>query len=153
MLAGTPTPGPLTEARLTDITCNGLHVTQTGLPASRAFEVHVLDPVVARVLTEQRTASDPGGNLDVVVAVSLRGLTRVHVEVERVDTAAEYAEVDADLDLPCTPHPASTAPSAAIGPATSATRGASSGPPLWLVPVGIGALAVAGGWVLLRRRR
>jgi hypothetical protein len=94
----------LTEVRITNVTCTGLRASQTGLPPRTAFEVKIINPdTVARLKTVDVT-TDSKGRLDVRVAVSLGGLSRVLVEVERSGAAeAEYGEQGMDLHLPCSP--------------------------------------------------
>lgn len=103
----------LTEVRISHVTCRGLRATQTGLPPGTTFEVKVINPDTVTTLKTVRVSSDSKGRLDARIAVSLRGLRRVLVEVERTGKAeAEYGEVGMDLRLPCTP----------------STRSSSSGP-------------------------
>jgi hypothetical protein len=94
----------LTEVRISQVSCRGLRATQTGLPPRTPFEVKVIDPDTVTTLKVVRVTADGRGRLDARIAVSLRGLLRVLVEVERADGAeAEYGEAGTDLRLPCTP--------------------------------------------------
>jgi hypothetical protein len=136
------------------VTCDGLRVTQTGLPPSTEFEVIVLNPEKPFPrLREVKVDSDARGRLDVKVRVSLRGLRRVDVEVERKSDEEEFAETGVDLDLPCTP-PATTPPTQNAN--TSRPTGyipskKSKSSRAW-VPVAIAAAAgVAVGIWLVRR--
>jgi hypothetical protein len=108
----------LDEARLTDITCHGFRVTQVGLPPSTEFELVVLDPVAGTVLRESDVRTDAKGRLDTRVRISLRGLARVDIEVEK--DGDEYAETGAELHLPCSPKAPPPSPVAA-GPRVAET--------------------------------
>ena len=93
----------LDEAQITEVTCDGLRVTQRGLPARLSVEVAVLETSTGHELAEVDARADAGGSLDVRVPVALRGVRQIVVEVESGHT--EYGEAGADLPQPCTRSP------------------------------------------------
>jgi hypothetical protein len=93
----------LDEAQITDVTCDGLRVTQRGLPADQAVEVAVIETSSGRTLAEVDARASTGGLLDLRVPVALRGVRQIVVEVEAGHT--EYGEAGADLPQPCTRSP------------------------------------------------
>lgn len=148
-------------------------MVQTGLPAGTEFEVSAINGADGRILRESEARSDAAGNLSVRLTVSLRGITRLHAEVEQVGRAeAEYGEADVDLDASChvtgqapvgvvpstttagasTTPPPPTTPAATDAPSDDASSG--SGVLPWL-PVGVAAAVTAGvlAAVVARRRQ
>jgi hypothetical protein len=150
-------PRQVAEAELTDITCQGFRVTETGLPPSDAYEVKVYDPDhPLPPLQEIPARSDAHGRLDVQVRQSLAGLFRVDVEVELVRGKVEYAETGRDLRLPCSPRSPTaggTSPSLNTHRPTGYRR--SSRHDLSWLPIAIAVVAGlgVGAWLVLRGRR
>lgn len=156
----------LTEARIIKVTCGGLTVVQTGLPPRAAFEVEAINGFNGRRLEEREVRSSPTGQIRVRLHTDLRGIHRLHAEVERSHVKnSEYGEADVDLDGHCrvvgarpvpvpTPSPSSTA--ASTPPTTVAVDGPDpdSGWP-WEATAGIAAgfvvLVAAGAWWIRRR--
>lgn len=110
----------LDEAQITDITCDGLRVTQQGLPPGLEVEVVVLNAPKGTELAEVYSRVSAAGRVDVRVPVNLRGVAQIVVEVEQRSDGTEYGEAAADLK-PCTPAPAGSAPAAVPAPVTNAT--------------------------------
>lgn len=111
-----------------------MRVTQSGLPEGDRIEVVLSDPAPTTTrLATATTTSGPGGTIDVRFTVSLRGHTRLHVEVEDLDRHAEYGETGTDLGDRCG-SPNRTLRLALVG--------------ALLLPV-----AAFGGWFWRRRRR
>ena len=95
----------LNEVQLSEFSCAGLRVTQSGLPAGLDVEIIVLDPRTRRDLKSVPARTSSSGRLDRKIAVSLRGLPRVDVEVE-VEVEVEddeYGETGVDLGPDCRP--------------------------------------------------
>jgi hypothetical protein len=107
LLAVGTSAGPaaaLDEAQITDVTCAGLHVTQRGLPDHLDVEVVVIETASGRTLKTVDAKTGADGLLDLRVAVALRGVRQIVVEVESGHT--EYGEAGADLPQPCSRTPA-----------------------------------------------
>jgi hypothetical protein len=150
-LAAAPSALALDEAQLSEITCHGFRVTQVGLPADTEFELVVLDPAAGRVLREIDVDTDGEGRLDVRVRVSLRGLPRVDVEVEK--DGDEYAETGAELHLPCSPKAPAPTPVAVDSPPSADVGDDGDDRALLLAAGAVGAAGVILVGVLLTRWR
>ncbi len=100
--------------RLNQVTCQGLTVRQTGLPASTKLVIAVTDPTTGRKFARQESVSSAAGVLDTQVAAPFDGASElvVEVEVERVGQDVEFAEAVHEFTRPC---PAGLAPAGAAG--------------------------------------
>jgi MYXO-CTERM domain-containing protein len=158
----------LDEARIVEVSCDGLRVSQQGLPGGTVFEVGVIDAPSGAKLAEADVTSTAAGTIDVRIAARLRDVRQIVVEVERRSDGAEYGEVGADLPQPCStasaapspllPSPSSS-PSSAAAPSCEPTPAAGKkddGTDTSRVPVVLIAAAgllVAAGALAVRRRR
>jgi hypothetical protein len=125
--------------QLDQVTCQGLRIRQTGLPASTALVIEVADPASGREFARQEAMSSGAGVLDTRVAAPFHGASElvVEVEVERGGEEVEFAEAVHEFDRPC---PARSSPRrrvAAIGTAAVLVLMAAGG----------------AGWVLRQRAR
>lgn len=89
--------------RLEEVTCQGLRVRQTGLPASVPLEVEVSGPRTGRELARQEVRSDAAGTLDTRVVGRFDGAAQLVVEVEEEGggSEVELAETVYEFDRPC----------------------------------------------------
>jgi hypothetical protein len=153
----------LTEARIVDVTCDGLRVVQTGLPPSTGFVVEAINAANGRTLAERTVRSTPGGRLDVRLRTDLHHIRRLHGEVAKAGSPdAEYGEADVSLDAHCRvtgtsplPQPTTSAtPSPRALPGDVVVDDRSTWPRGWLA---LGALVVLAGLASVvvagRRRR
>jgi MYXO-CTERM domain-containing protein len=154
----------LDEARIVEVSCDGLRVSQQGLPGGTAFEVGVIDAPSGAKLAEADVTSTAAGTIDVRIAARLRDVRQIVVEVERRSDGAEYGEVGADLPQPCSttpaaPSPLLPSPSSSVAPSGEPTPAAAAkddGTDTSRVPVVLIAAAgllVAAGALAVRRRR
>ena len=100
LLPATPAHA-LTEARISATSCHGFTLTQRGLPAHTAFRLRAFNPANLRVLAVVRRHTGPHGRLHVRFDVSLKGLQRLAVEVDRIRDDNEFGEAGVDLHLHC----------------------------------------------------
>ena len=103
LLAAGPAVAMVDSPRLEEVTCQGLRVRQTGLPAATAFVVEVSDPESGRALARQETRSDAAGAIDTRIAGPFDAATKLAVEVEREGAGqeVEFAEAIHEFDRPC----------------------------------------------------
>ena len=103
LLAAGPAVAMVDSPRLEEVTCQGLRVRQTGLPAATAFVVEISDPGPGRALARQETRSDATGAIDTRIAASFDAATQLAVEVERKGAGreGEFAEAIHEFDRPC----------------------------------------------------
>jgi hypothetical protein len=103
LLAAGPAVAMVDSPRLEEVTCQGLRVRQTGLPAATAFVVEVSDPESGRALARQETRSDAAGTLDTRIVARFDTATQLAVEVEREGAGeeVEFAEAIHEFDRPC----------------------------------------------------
>jgi hypothetical protein len=89
--------------QLEEVTCQGLRVRQTGLPASTALVVEVSDPQSGRQLARQEARSDAAGLLDIRIVAPFDAARQLAVEVEseREGQEVELAEAVHEFDRPC----------------------------------------------------
>jgi hypothetical protein len=102
-LAVGPAVAMVDSPRLEEVTCQGLRVRQTGLPADAALQVEVSDPQSGRELARQEARSDAAGTLDTRIAARFDGAMQLAVEVERETGGeeVELAESIHEFDRPC----------------------------------------------------
>jgi hypothetical protein len=103
LLAAGPAVAMVDSPRLEEVTCQGLRVRQTGLPAATAFVVEISDPGSGRALARQETRSDATGAIDTRIAAPFDAAAQLAVEVERkgVGQEVEFAEAIHEFDRPC----------------------------------------------------
>jgi hypothetical protein len=100
LLVGAPA---VDSPRLEQVTCQGLRVRQSGLPARTAFVIEVTDPQSGREFARQEARSNGAGMLDARIAAPFDGAGQlaVEVEAERAGQEVEFAEAIHDFDRPC----------------------------------------------------
>jgi hypothetical protein len=126
--------------RLEEVTCQGLRVRQTGLPADTTLEVEVSDPRSGRELARREARSDAAGTLDTRVVARFDGAMRLAVEVEREagGEELELAESIHEFDRPCPDGTAGRSHAGRSGVMVAAVAAAAV----------LAAGLVAGGWAL-----
>ncbi len=114
LLAAGPALAMVDSPRLEEVTCQGLRVRQSGLPAATAFVVEVSDPQSGRELARRQARSDAAGRLDTRIAVRFDAVSQLAVEVEGegVGQEVELAEAIHEFDRPC---PAGRSPAGRTG--------------------------------------
>jgi hypothetical protein len=102
-LAVGPALAMVDSPRLEEVTCQGLRVRQTGLPADATLQVEVSDPQSGRELARQEARSDDAGTLDTHIAARFDGAMQLAVEVEGETGGeeVELAEAIHEFDRPC----------------------------------------------------
>jgi hypothetical protein len=142
-VSGQAVAAAVDSPRLDHVTCQGLRIRQTGLPASTALVIGIADPESGREFTRQEARSNGAGVLDTRIAARFDGASElaVEVEVERGGQEVEFAEAIHEFDRPC--------PAAQAGSSTGRRTGAATAAATAVVLV----LVAAGGAIYLVRRR
>jgi len=111
----------LDEAQIVEVTCTGLRTVQQGLPPDTEVSVRVLDATRGGLLAAVDGVSGRGGRLDVPVAVDLRGVEHLVVEVVREGPPeVEYGEAATTARFPAAASPSSAAATSGSPPAVPA---------------------------------
>jgi hypothetical protein len=89
--------------RLEEVTCQGLRVRQTGLPAGTPFVVEVADPQTGREFARREARSSGAGALDIRITADFAGAGQlvVEVETEQGGQEVEFAEAIHEFERPC----------------------------------------------------
>jgi hypothetical protein len=122
--------------RLEQVTCEGIRVRQTGLPAQRLFVVEVTNPETGQEFARQKVLSTEAGSIDARITAGFEGARQLAVEVEanQGNEEVEFAEAIHEFDQPC---PAAQASS-------STPRGTNV-----VLPMAVGAIILVGaGWAI-----
>lgn len=140
------------------MSCNGLLLTQRGLPSRQQVEVVAHDAQRGTQLAQVDARADARGYLSVRLAMHLRDVEQIVVEVEKPGSeSVEYGEAAADLPTPCSasardlprftsntlpPPSVAPLPSSTAAAATAASHGSGPAPALVVGGFALGGLAV-----------
>lgn len=143
VVGGPAVAATVDSPRLDQVTCRGLRIRQTGLPASTALVIEVADPESGRKFARQEAKSNGAGVLDTRIAARFDGASElvVEVEVERGGQEVEFAEAIHEFDRPC--------PTGQAGSSTGRRNGVATAG----ATVAVLVLVAAGGAIFFIRQR
>lgn len=129
LLAAGATPAlALDEAQVSQPTCDGVLVSQRGLPPGAAVEIVAHDAQAGTTLTKTDATVPASGNLSLRIGVPLRGVKHLVVDVEHAGD--EYGEAAMDVTSVC---PADTG----FSTRTASAVGGAVGLAVWAAGVGV----------------